>query len=114
VKYFVLLGKEVFETDDFLLWSENLERNQIVFGRAKGIDKEGMTEVSTVFLGQEGQFFETMIFGGWRDGAQYRWNTYNDAIEGHRSILIAERKRRAAWMRKRRDKKKKRAAARRT
>ena len=51
-------------------------------------------EVSTVFLGIDHSFkstkklwFETMIFGGPRDGEQYRYETYAEAIEGHNKIL---------------------------
>jgi hypothetical protein len=47
-------------------------------------------KVSTVFLGINHQFrlgrpllFETMIFGGPRDGSQWRYMTWKEAVAGH-------------------------------
>lgn len=50
------------------------------------------TYVSTVFLGIDHNFtgtapgpvlFETMIFGGEFDGGQFRYCTYEEALQGH-------------------------------
>ena len=55
--------------------------------------------VSTVFLGVDIQIhedgkphlFETMIFGGRHDQAQWRWATWDDAVEGHAvAVALAE------------------------
>lgn len=69
-------------------WFENIN-NRIV----KKDDLEDC-EVSTVFLGIDHGFsgpkklwFETMIFGGPKNGAQYRYETYLEALEGHKNIL---------------------------
>lgn len=51
--------------------------------------------VSTVFLGLNHQWrpnqppllFETMIFGGARDGHQGRYSTYDEAAAGHAAIV---------------------------
>ena len=52
--------------------------------------------VSTVFLGYNGAhygaedkplFFETMVFGGDYDGYMVRYETYQQAVEGHNEIV---------------------------
>lgn len=51
--------------------------------------------ISTVFLGLDYQFqaglppilFETMIFDGHLDGYQCRYNTYEQAVAGHRRAV---------------------------
>jgi len=64
-------------------WFENSDRHV-----AK--DHIGCTEVSTVFLGidhshgrGEPLLYETMIFGGRRDGYQNRYTTREQALKGH-------------------------------
>ncbi len=54
--------------------------------------------VSTVWLGLDHQFgdgppliFETMIFGGPHDQAQWRYSTKQEAKEGHLCVVIALR-----------------------
>ena len=56
-------------------------------------------EVSTVFLGldhahdgSQPVLFETMVFGGPLDEEQWRYHTWDEAVEGHRRAA-----RRAAW-----------------
>jgi hypothetical protein len=51
-------------------------------------------EVSTVFLGIDHSFgfhkplwFETMIFGGKRDGEQYRYETWEEAEANHWKLV---------------------------
>jgi hypothetical protein len=52
-------------------------------------------EISTVFLGLDHNFsgdgnpvlFETMIFGGERDGEMYRYHTYDEAMTDHQAII---------------------------
>ena len=54
-------------------------------------DVSGDVVVSTVFLGLNHNYgadppilFETMIFGGEHDEDQWRYETWNQAIEGHK------------------------------
>lgn len=56
--------------------------------------KVGDSDVSTVFLGLDHQFgrgapllFETMIFGGARDGDQFRYSTWDEAEDGHAKVV---------------------------
>ena len=60
-------------------------------------------EVSTIFLGinirlvvnKDGipkGMFETMVFGGAMDKEQWRWDTYKEAEEGHKSVCELVRK----------------------
>jgi hypothetical protein len=55
--------------------------------------------VSTVFLGLDHSFghgppliFETMIFGGEHDQAQWRYSTWEQAVKGHRIAVERARK----------------------
>lgn len=58
-------------------------------------DLIGDAEVSTVWLGLDHGFgtepliFETMIFGGDKDGTQIRYSTKDEALERHKE-LVAE------------------------
>ena len=73
----------------WLQWSvKNPDRHKIA------ADEIGNSRVSTVFLtvvwmrGQhETLSFETMVFGGYYDQAQYRYATKEKALEGHGKIL---------------------------
>jgi hypothetical protein len=54
---------------------------------------EGVS-VSTIFLGMDHQFgagpplvFETMVFGPYGGGEQYRYATWDDAFAGHHAVL---------------------------
>lgn len=57
----------------------------------------GNVEISTVHLGSYApcsgscecnkSLFETMIFGGDRDGDRQRWHTVKEAIEGHKQFV---------------------------
>jgi len=71
------------------LWLHATDKKKV----ARTILPNGIT-VSTVFLGLDHRYpldpdprpvlFESMIFGGPDDGAQYRYHTFAEAIEGHR------------------------------
>jgi hypothetical protein len=70
------------------VWKEaNRERMRV------GRTEVGLSEVSTVFLtmdhGWDGvrEVFETMIFGGERDGECFRYSTWVDAKAGHDRIV---------------------------
>lgn len=53
----------------------------------------GEVEVGTVFLRvgygfrRRKQWFETMVFGGEQDGHTRRYETWNEASEGHRNVV---------------------------
>lgn len=84
---YILVGKEVIPEPDVKKWGEWLQtaKNRIV---AK--EQVGDSEVSTVFLGlnhaygdEQPLLFETMIFGGSLDENQWRYHTYDEALDGH-------------------------------
>ena len=59
-----------------------------------GNDMIGDVQVSTVFLGLDHRFgdgtpilFETMIFGGEHDEYQERYETWDEALEGHKRAI---------------------------
>ena len=60
-----------------------------------GLDETNGTTVSTVFLGLDPEggrsdrplLFESMVIGGQLDGAQDRYRTWAEAIEGHAELL---------------------------
>ena len=71
----------------FAVWYERSERDS---SRVVGRFEEGGVMVSTVFLGMDHGFgggppllFETMIFGGESDGAQWRFSTWEEAEAHH-------------------------------
>lgn len=75
-------------------WMEdNPTRKQIGFDLLE--DKDGNdVSVSTVFLGLDHSWsnkglilWETMIFGGINDQYQERYNSYEDALEGHQRAI---------------------------
>jgi hypothetical protein len=62
--------------------------------RHVGKDEVGEVRVSTVFLGLDHSFsggppllFETMVFGGEHDQAQWRYTTWQEAEIGHAQVL---------------------------
>lgn len=78
------------EEPDLLKWGEWMETAD----RHIGDDKIKGVRVSTVFLGLDHQFgkgkpilFETMIFGGKRNGEQERYSTKREALKGHKRIV---------------------------
>lgn len=65
---------------------------------------DGMVEVSTVWLGLDHQFgegppliFETLIFGGDRDGEVRRYSTKEEALAGHLHAVNEIQQGRAPW-----------------
>lgn len=57
-------------------------------------DRIGDIRVSTIFLGLDYSFtvgpplvFETMIFGGGMSDAEWRYATWDEAVEGHKKAL---------------------------
>jgi len=88
---YILKGKKFYPATylEFARWRE-------VPGRVRVALTELHNEkISTVFLGLDHQYqdglppilFETMIFGGSADGFMCRYNTYEQAVVGHRRIV---------------------------
>lgn len=85
-------------TEEFFLWSSTHpdERhavvNQVMFKDGSSGEE---VSVSTVFLGINHRFipdqspllFETMVFGGTMDNAQWRYSTWEEAEAGHEKVL---------------------------
>jgi hypothetical protein len=78
--------------DDVIAWSlwfETADRHV-----AQDADEATGVRVSTVFLGLDHQWkhgappllWETLIFGGARDGETYRYSSRAAALDGHRAI----------------------------
>ena len=92
--YYILVNGEVQPTDMFT-WSGWFERGTAAQRRV-AFDKIGDVEVSTVFLGLDHSFgggppmiFETLIFGGERDGEMWRYSTMKQAKEGHAEVVAS-------------------------
>jgi hypothetical protein len=87
---YVLDGKTPVPEPNLIKWGSWFESaNRVV----QQDTIEGV-KISTVFLGVdhswvEGQpiLFETMIFGGERDGETHRYHTWDEAEAGHQRIL---------------------------
>lgn len=73
-------------------WAMWVEQDPINYRRIAW-DEVGEIQVSTVFLGMNhgyhGQvlLFETMVFGGEMNEYQERYETYDEALEGHANVL---------------------------
>jgi len=80
--------KRVVKCDDF-------SKMGYFMGQSVARNSHNGVEVSTVFLGrahgtdERGRpiLFESMVFGGPRDGMQFRYSTWEDAEVGHDSLL---------------------------
>ena len=91
LKYYILKGHEIVETDDITEWSKHFENiNERIVAKTK----IGDVEISTVFLGIDHSFggktpivFETMVFGGKLDQEQERYATYDEAMKGHEEMV---------------------------
>jgi hypothetical protein len=88
---YILKEHETIPEDDVLVWGEWFEKANRVVKQTQVADG---VEVSTVFLGLDHSFgsgkpllFETMIFGGSKDGNCYRYTTWDEALGGHNNIL---------------------------
>lgn len=87
-KHYILQDREPIEVPDVLTWARWFETaDRIVKQTTLGRE----VRVSTVFLGLNHRFvgrgppllFETMVFGGERNGAQWRYSTWDEAVAGH-------------------------------
>ncbi len=86
---YILEGHEAVPTDDIQAWGRMFDDTA---SRRVGADERGDIRVSTVFLGLDHRFddgapllFETMIFGGPHDENMWRYTTWNEAEEGHKT-----------------------------
>jgi hypothetical protein len=88
---YILKDKEAIAEPDTLKWCKWFENAD----RQIALDRIGDSRISTVFLGIDHSFiykgtpilFETMIFGGKRDGYQARYCTWIEAMEGHLEMI---------------------------
>lgn len=94
LRYHVLNERhELVEAADVGEWGRFFQSGD----RRVGKDEIGDAEVSTVFLGidhgwgDKHLWFETMIFGGEHDQASWRYETWDEAIVGHRRVVTALR-----------------------
>lgn len=85
-KYYYLRGKTPILTTDVVKWSLEFGKNRVVEQTTIGD-----IFVSTIFLGLDHNFyggtpilFETMIFGGFADDYQERYETWEQAEAGHK------------------------------
>lgn len=97
MKKYILEGKEPVEATNLLAWADWFETADTIVKRTtlgrKVLEPYALppVTVSTVFLGLDRRFvgggppllFETMVFGGERDGAQWRYSTWDEAVAGH-------------------------------
>ena len=89
--YYVLgPNHEVILTKSVARWAEMMESADRVVGNTM----IGETRISTVFLGidhgldaSRPLFFETMVFGGPLDQAQWRCSTWEEAEAQHREVV---------------------------
>lgn len=88
--YYRLLPDHSTAPCDLMTWAREFEDR----GREVAFDRVGDTHVSTVFLGLDHNFgsgepllFETMIFGGPLDEYTWRYETWEQAEEGHRAAV---------------------------
>lgn len=85
----ILVDRKVLPIEDSIEWGKWIESNWETSARlvAYSIFPEG--KISTVFLGINHGFsgnslwFETMIFGGEHDEYQKRYETWEEAEQGH-------------------------------
>lgn len=91
---YILNGHTPVVTDDLFAWAEwfeGAEENR----RVALTEISDDVSVSTVFLGLDHNFsgegdpilFETMVFGGDRDGETTRYRTWDEAKTGHEEVV---------------------------
>jgi len=88
---FTLDGHTPVPCEDLITWAKWMEKHK----RRVAKTVVGEVRISTVFLGLNHSFdedeppilFETMIFGGANDQAQWRCKTWDEAETGHRMAV---------------------------
>lgn len=78
------------------MWEYAMKHQQVTHVAKDVLEIDGVSvRVSTVFLGLNHAWgedmppilFETMIFGGEHDQYQERYNTWDEAVEGHKRAM---------------------------
>ena len=87
---YILEGKKAVQVGDTIEWAQKFESQDRVVAK----DNVGETKISTVFLGLDHQYgdgepllFETMVFGGELDQEMDRYSTWEEAEEGHKTMI---------------------------
>lgn len=91
--YYVLDGQTPVPEPDLLKWGQWMQTDARIVGQTEIVP--GEITISTVFLGFDHKpfskgnplFFETMIFGGPRDGNCLRYTTWEEAELCHQRIV---------------------------
>lgn len=80
---FILKGRKIVPVLylEWALWFEDIKNRQVGSTYFPG------GRVSTVFLGVGPIYFETMVFGGVMNEWQWRYDTYDEALRGHRQVV---------------------------
>lgn len=95
-RHYILNDDHTVAPVDLMEWARWFETTQNRIVRVTKIGKgEDAIRVSTAFLGLDHGFaddgppmlFETMIFGGEKDGEQMRCSTYEQAVAQHEAAL---------------------------
>lgn len=86
--WYILDGHTPVRTRNYLKWSWWMHGPGSEARRRVALDTVGETTISTVFLGidlgiDRPELFETMIFGGFCNEAQWRYATWEEAEVGH-------------------------------
>jgi hypothetical protein len=90
MKFYVLKGFDVVETDNVLDWVDQMQSS--ARRRRVASDVIGVSNISTVFLGDHSTIgpppllFETMVFGGALDGELERCSTWEQAEAMHSAM----------------------------
>ncbi len=84
---FILKDRKIRKVDtlEWAKWFKNIDNIRVAQTIFSGI------LVSTVFLGMEPIYFETMVFGGRLDDYQWRYDTYGEAVKGHQHAVKCAR-----------------------
>lgn len=92
MKFYYLKGKKPIATNSVFIWGREYEKNRFV-----DQTMVGNIRISTVFLGINHRFFnadtlppilfETMIFGGVFNEYQERFETWEQAENGHKKAV---------------------------
>lgn len=84
---YILKNEKIYPCNDLMLWGEWMNNPE---DRRIGVDEIEDIKISTVFLGMDHGFgngtpilFETMIFGGPLDSDMARYETIEQARNGH-------------------------------
>ena len=88
-EFYILDGRDIRKVD-IITWAKWFEKTE----RHVADDFVGDVRVSTVFLGINHNFgdgvpllFETIVFDGQHDGEMKRYSTWQEAEDGHKTIL---------------------------